>query len=199
MAQGDEVTEANGRRMGKLIPILIAAVAALVLGGGAGWYFGMVTAPKTVIVAEEKPRIVDYTIKDRIVNLADQGGRRYLKVRMVLQVAEKKTAKAADGGDGGGDGAGASRPWVPGTPRFVDWEQPGTIVEVVAKDTTAELPNLPQVHDAITTVLTSKRTDELMTFDGRERLRDELMLKLNTVMPTEQQVVKIFFTDFIIQ
>jgi len=66
---------------------------------------------------------------------------------MVLQVAEKKTAKAADGGDGGGDGAGASRPWVPGTPRFVDWEQPGTIVEVVAKDTTAELPNLPQVHD----------------------------------------------------
>jgi len=38
-----------------------------------------------------------------------------------------------------------------------------------------------------------------MTFDGRERLRDELMLKLNTVMPTEQQVVKIFFTDFIIQ
>ena len=48
-------------------------------------------------------------------------------------------------------------------------------------------------------MLTSKRTDELMTFDGRERLRDELMLKLNTVMPTEQQVVKIFFTDFIIQ
>jgi flagellar protein FliL len=167
--------------MGRLVPLLLAAAAALAVGGGAGWYFGVAAAPKTVIVREEPPRSVEYTIKDRIVNLADPGGRRYLKVSMVLQVQESKKAQAG------------------GTLRYVGWEQPGTTIEAVAKETPAELPNAPQVHDAITTVLSSKRTNEVTSTDGRERLREELRLKINTVLPPGQQVVKIFFTDFVIQ
>ena len=171
--------------MGRLVPVLLAAVAALAVGGGAGWYFGNVTAPKTVVVQEEKPRSVEYTIKDRIVNLADPGGRRYLKVTMVLQVQESKKAQAA--------------PAAGGTLRYAGWEENGTVAEAVAKETPVELPNAPQVHDAITTVLSSKRTDEVTSTDGRERLKEELRLKINTVLPPGQQVVKILFTDFIIQ
>jgi flagellar protein FliL len=168
--------------MGRLIPLIGAAVIALVIGGGAGWYFGFANAPKTVIVAEEKPHITEYTIKDRIVNLADQGGRRYLKVSMILQVAEAAhKAEAAEAPEG--------------TLVFTSYEATSGGGPVGP----ATIPNSPQVQDAITVVLSSKRSDELMTNDGKERLREELKTKINTVMPAGQSVVKIFFTDFIIQ
>ena len=78
--------------MTRLIPLIGAAVAALIIGGGAGWYFGNVSAPRTVIVAEEKPTYVQYPIADRIVNLADPGGPLYLEVSTVLRVAVSKSS-----------------------------------------------------------------------------------------------------------
>ena len=174
--------------MGRLIPLIGAAVVALLLGGGGGWFVGQMMAPKTIVVAEEKPHITEFTIKDRVVNLADQGSRKYLKVSMVLQAAESKAA----GGHAAGDG----------TLEFVMFEQPAGSYEATASGgaaKAAEIPNAPAVHDAITTVLSSKRSDELVSNDGKERLKDELKAKINTVLPPGMQVVKILFTDFIIQ
>ena len=177
--------------MARLIPLIGAAIVALVLGGGAGWYFGNVSAPKTVIVAEEPPHVTEYAIKDRVVNLADQGGRRYLKVSMVLVVAESKNkAHAADGGD------------AEGSIIFTGWVQSDGTVEATASGgapKAPELPNQAQVYDAINTVLSAKRSDDLLTTDGKERLREELRAKINTVMPAGQQVTKILFTDFLLQ
>ena len=173
--------------MGRLIPLIGAAIAALVLGGGGGWFVGQQMAPKTIVVAEEKPHITEYAIKDRIVNLADQGARKYLKVSMVLQVAELKGA----GGHASGEG----------TLEFTVFEQSGGSYEATASGPAKapELPNAPAVHDAITTVLSSKISSELVSNDGKERLKDELKAKINTVMPTGMSVQKILFTDFIIQ
>ena len=173
--------------MGRLIPLIGAAVVALILGGGGGWLVGQTMAPKTIVVAEEKPHITEFTVKDRVVNLADQGNRKYLKVSMVLQVAELKGA--------GGHAAGDS------VLEFTAFVQPDVSYEAseggAAK--APELPNAPLVQDAITTVLSSKRSDELVGNEGKERLKDELKAKINTVMPAGMQVVKILFTDFIIQ
>ena len=174
--------------MGRLIPLIGAAIAALVLGGGGGWFVGQQMAPKTIVVAEEKPHITDFTLEPRIVNLADQGARKYLKVTMVLQVAEKSGA----GGHASSDG----------TIEFTAFEQPSGSYEATASGGAAKAPELPNssaVHDAITTVLSSKRSDELISNDGKERLKDELKAKINTVMPTGMTVQKILFTDFIIQ
>ena len=175
--------------MGRLIPLLGAAVVALLLGGGGGWFVGQMMAPKTIVVAEEKPHITEFTIKDRVVNLADQGARKYLKVSMVLEVAEKAGAV-------GGHAAGDS------TIEFMMFEQPAGSYEATASGgaaKAAEVPNAPAVHDAITTVLSSKRSDELVGNEGKERLKDELKAKINTVLPAGMQVQKILFTDFIIQ
>jgi flagellar basal body-associated protein FliL len=174
--------------MGRLIPLIGAAIAALVLGGGGGWFVGQQMAPKTIVVAEQKPHVTEYAVKDRIVNLADQGARKYLKVSMVLQVAELPGA----GGHASGEG----------TLEFTAFEQPAGGYEATASGGAAkapELPNTAAVHDAITTVLSSKRSDELVNNDGKERLKDELKAKINTVLPTGMTVQKILFTDFIIQ
>jgi flagellar basal body-associated protein FliL len=175
--------------MGRLIPLIGAAIAALVLGGGGGWFVGQQMAPKTIVVAEQKPHISEHAIKDRIVNLADQGARKYLKVSMVLQVAELP-------GGAGGHASGE------GTLQFTALEQPAGSYEATASGGAAKAPELPNssaVHDAITTVLSSKRSDELISNDGKERLKDELKAKINTVMPSGMTVQKILFTDFIIQ
>lgn len=176
--------------MAKLIPILGAAIAALVIGGGAGWYFAQSSAPKQVVVAAEQPKYVEYTIADRIVNLADPGARRYLKVSMVLQVAKQS-------------GTGAQAAPASGTIQLTSWDMSGgDTVEAAGKTTTsaaAGFPNAPQVYDAITTVLSSKRSDEVMSTEGRDRLREELRVAINRVLPKDEQVVKVFFTDFIIQ
>ena len=174
--------------MGRLIPLIGAAIAALVIGGGGGWFVGQQMAPKTIVVAEQKPHITEFAIKDRVVNLADQGARKYLKVSLVLQVAELKGA----GGHASGEG----------TLEFTAYEQPSGAYEATASGGAAKAPELPNssaVHDAMTTVLSSKRSDELISNDGKERLKDELKAKINTVMPTGMSVQKILFTDFIIQ
>ena len=166
--------------------MIVAAVAALVLGGGAGWYAGSVSAPKTIVVAEEPPTYHEYAIADRIVNLADQGGRRYVKLAMVLQVQKTKSKPQA-----------AGREVV-----FTTFEPVGAgTIEAAAltKDPAGALPNLPRVHDVITTVLSSKRADELITAAGKERLKEELKAAINRVLPSDQQVVKVYFTDFILQ
>ena len=100
--------------MRKLLPIVGAAVLALLVGLGAGWYVKSAAAPAAAAEdAEhqdkaEKPHYKEYVIKDRVVNLADPGARRYLKVSMVLQVSEVK-AKAGqpktDGKAAKGDGS----------------------------------------------------------------------------------------------
>ena len=175
--------------MGRLIPLIGAAIAALVIGGGGGWFAGQMMAPKQIVVAQPVEHITEYSIKDRIVNLADQGGRKYLKVSMVLQVAELP-------GGAGGHASGE------GSLQFIAFESPEGSYEATASGGAAKAPELPNsaaVHDSITSVLSSKRSDELISFDGKERLKDELKAKINTVLPTGMQVQKILFTDFIIQ
>jgi flagellar protein FliL len=172
--------------MARLLPLVGAAVIALLLGGGAGWYFGFANAPKTVVVAAEEPQYVEYEIHDRIVNLADQGGRRYLKLSMALQVQLLKAGPEATGGG----------------LVFTSYESaPSESMEAAASKPGegGVLPNLPRVHDALTTVLSAKRADEVSSAAGKERLKDELKAAINRVLPPDHQVVKVYFTEFIIQ
>lgn len=175
--------------MAKLIPIIGAAVVALLLGGGAAWFLKPTST--VTVVAEEthaEPHYIEYTIKDRIVNLADPGGRRYIKTTIVLQVLEGKKAQAAPGN-------GESIIFV-----SLPVNDDGMVLATEQKPAgPAVLPNLAQVHDVITTVLSSKRSEEIMNTEGRERLREELRAKINAVMPKDQQVVKLLFTEFIVQ
>jgi flagellar FliL protein len=55
------------------------------------------------------------------------------------------------------------------------------------------------VNDVVISVLSSKRSDELLSIDGKERLREELKGRLNALLPQDQKISKIFLTDFIIQ
>jgi flagellar FliL protein len=164
--------------MGRLIPLIGAAVVALAIGFGAGWF--LKPAPEEAHAMGSKDELAEeagftYTIKDKVVNLADPGpSRKYLKISLALQITEAPAA-------------GAKRK-APPSP-----EEQKKLEEGFSHARGA------QVNDVVISVLSSKRSDELLSIDGKERLREELKGRLNALLPQDQKISKIFLTDFIIQ
>ena len=57
---------------------------------------------------------------------------------------------------------------------------------------------LPQVKDAITTLLFTKTSSELRTAEGIEELKEEILKRVNAILPIGG-VKNVYFTDFVIQ
>ena len=165
---------------GGLLVVVIALVVVLFLtqsGGGGGEEAvapeaaAEVALPPPPAAGEHGP---DYPIAGRVVNLADPGGRRYLKVSLSLEFNEQL---AEDDGGGGHGGAGSPlETWRTGIAHEMG----------------------PLLQDALTTVLASKTSAELLTPEGKEHLREEIIHHINEVLHAER-IRNVYFTDFIIQ
>jgi flagellar FliL protein len=98
----DNPDKAKGKKKSKLLFIIIGVVFLLVIGGMAGGFFLMWTKISTMSAAVENPSQanasvaeasqavpigVTYPMQTFILNLADEKGIRYLKVRIELEVA----------------------------------------------------------------------------------------------------------------
>ena len=96
-------TEAKPKKKGKKgLIIIIAAVLLLAGGGGAGWFFFLKPKPDASADAEEdhkpaarkeKGKVKTFASLDPFtVNLADEGGERFVQVAVVLEVADAKVS-----------------------------------------------------------------------------------------------------------
>lgn len=108
----------------------------------------------------------------KIVNLADAGGRRFLKATIVLELAEHA----------------AVDPKLPAEER----------VAIEAEFTDTLNVQLPVINDALISLLSSKTFEAIYTVDGKEMLRQEIMDAVNTRLP-EYQVIYVYFTDFVVE
>lgn len=68
---------------------------------------------------------------------------------------------------------------------------------------TPEVPHhmetsIPKVRDAIIRVLSSKAAMDILTVEGKEKLREEIKKSVNDAMGGEE-VTQIYFTEFIVQ
>jgi flagellar FliL protein len=66
--------------------------------------------------------------------------------------------------------------------------------------------SMPMIEDELTVILTGKTSAELMSPDGKQKLRDEIKSRVNKSLdklahdPKErQEVISVYFSDFIIQ
>ena len=58
----------------------------------------------------------------------------------------------------------------------------------------------PMIHDAVIRILSSKKSSEVLTSEGKERLKFELIDAINDALGLDEApVVNIYFTEFIIQ
>ncbi len=73
------------------------------------------------------------------------------------------------------------------------------VLDVQDEQIKAELEKrLPQVKDAITTLLFTKTSSELRTAEGIEELKEEILKRVNAILPIGG-VKNVYFTDFVIQ
>lgn len=113
-----------------------------------------------------------YNTGQRIVNLADPGGYRFLRISIVLE-------------------------FLPSSPNYytLNPERQATFDE----NFRAELDRQrPVIDNVITDVLTSKTFDEIFTVQGKEQLRIELQENLNRQL-RNRYVQRVLITDFVIQ
>ena len=168
---------------------MILMVLGLMLGAGAalgvtiafGENLGISARPgETKIQYIEKPKFgIMLPMRERIVNLSDPGVMRYLKVSIVLEMADLSLKELPKG------------------------EKYKEAQEHLKKDMAG---TLPLIENELTGILTGKTSAELMSPDGKQRLRDDIKSRINKALekhahdPKErQEILSVYFSDFIIQ
>lgn len=123
----------------------------------------------------------DYRLKSRVFNLQDANARRYAKMAITLRFGASKDTFEKMAGEAF-------------TKAGADFEK--------------ELaPEKDFIDDTLTAVISSKSLADLLTNDGKELLKQQIMTELNKglhhepskLLGTAPQIVKVFFTDFVIQ
>lgn len=181
----------NIKMIGLAVGVVVALGGAFVVGSIDP--LGMRGAPtakakqhaKDAKAAEEEPaeeesgppkiKTVMYSTKERVVNLADPGGFRYLKTEVVLELVlsakERKT-----------------------------WEGlKGEAMKKAQEEFALEYaPITPAISDIITTTLGSKKASELLTPEGKAALREDLKLKLEPLFHG-RKVQAVHLAQFVVQ
>ncbi|MEI7989120.1 MAG: flagellar basal body-associated FliL family protein [Chloroflexota bacterium] len=133
---------------------------------------------------------IQYDVGPKVINLADPGGRRYIKINVILEYApndisyflEKEAAKSGESGAA----AGAKKEGAVVTVSYVDkFKQ-----ELEQKR--------PLLDDTIITLVSSKTFENIYTASGKEQLKKEMMTLLNGRMP-EYKVIFVYFSEFTVQ
>lgn len=120
----------------------------------------------------QQPTGIMYELDNKVVNLAEPGGLRYLQASIVLEL------------------------W-PLSENFylLQGEERN-----LAQDEFVQLidDRRPIIDDIVTTTLSSKSFNEISTVDGKQTLKDELMSAINNTLGY-QGVINVYFTSFVVQ
>jgi flagellar protein FliL len=152
-----QTSEQTPKKKGSRRTWIITGAAVLVVlaagaGGGVYYFTGKADAHK----AQPKPSIgIIWPMEPFIVNLTDNGGERYLKASIGLEVAQQATVE--------------------------------------------ELEQLkPKLRDSILDLLSAKSYADLMDMGGKQRLRDEIILRVNSFLRTGK-ADRVYFTELVVQ
>ncbi len=73
------------------------------------------------------------------------------------------------------------------------------VFEVDNKDVLEEITQkLPKIKDILITIFSSKTLDDVMPLAGKDRIKQEIMDKVNAVL-SKGKVIAVYFSDFVIQ
>jgi flagellar basal body-associated protein FliL len=152
--------------------LLCAGVVTAVVMGVIPVPFGPLAEARTLAEKAKPPVTVMYVMKERVVNLTDKSPAKYLKVAMSLEFIDTK---------------------VKDPPK-------GSAVLAQQVDFAGQMsPYAAIIDDALGTTLSSKTSADLIKADGKEQLKNDLILNVNHALHDEEKVVNVYFTSFIIQ
>lgn len=181
-------TEAAPKKSKKKLIIIVAVVLVIAIGGGAFAMLGGSPKPEGEAEEVEKEEVVHYetlALDPFIVNLTENSS--FLKVSILLEydprVLESEHKEGSGGGHGGGgSGGGHAGGGEPAGP-------PGVFGTKQA-----------HIRDSVIRVLSSKKAAEVLSVQGKEDLKEELIEAINEATGLDEPlVVAIYFTEFIVQ
>jgi flagellar FliL protein len=152
--------------------LLGAAIAAAIVMGVIPVPFGPAADARAAAEKAKPPVTVMYPTKERVVNLADKGTSKYLKVDVTLEFIDTKMKDPP----------------------------PAAAVAQQQTDFATEIsPYSAIIEDALTTTLSSKTSADLLAPSGKDQLKTDLINNVNKALHDQEQVVNVYFTSFIIQ
>jgi flagellar FliL protein len=164
-----ENTKVSGKKKGKMKLILIPAVLILLLGMGAvAAKMGLLPIPGLALTKGDATKNEEsqtpplessigflYPMNPFIVNLVDDQGGRFLKVRFEMELSDKE------------------------------------LVSEVEK-------RMAQLTDSVIMLLSSKSYHEIASYEGKEQMRHELVIRMNSFLETGS-IERLYFTEFVMQ
>lgn len=179
--EGEEAAKPKSKK--KLI--IIVAVVLLLVGIGVPLFLMGGEDAKKAEHGEEDEKPVHYEtakLDTFIVNLSENAT--FLKTTILVEYDPSLiNLGGADGAaaEGGGHAGGGDKPAAGGLPPIFEKRK-------------------PMVHDAVIRILSSKKASEVLTAEGKETLKQELIDAINEALGVEEApVVNVYFTEFIIQ
>ncbi|MCS7220749.1 MAG: flagellar basal body-associated FliL family protein [Anaerolineae bacterium] len=114
-----------------------------------------------------------FSLGERVVNLADPGGYRYLRVSITLEFLPES----------------AEFYRLPPEKRMAE--------ETHFKEEL--MRQKPIIDDLVISILSSKTFAEIFSLEGKQQLKEELMEQLNASLGDGKYVGAVYFTDFVVQ
>lgn len=155
-----------------LAVVTSGGIVALVLSGVLPVPFGPMAEARAASEQARPAVTVMYAMKERVVNLADTGSPRYLKVQVTLEFIDQSRKEPPKG-------------------EAIKQQQEAFSKEIAAHSAILE--------DKLTMVFSSQHSSDLLTPQGKERLKQQLIDQVNAALHQQERVVNIYFTTFIIQ
>ncbi len=170
----EEIEEVEDAPRKSKLPLILAGAAAFILGGGAGFGASMVLASEDAGAAE-----IECEEGDEDCVPAEGEAEEPESTRVVHSLGNFTVNLR---GSGGG--------------RVLRME-----VQVETDDTA--LPtveeNTAQLRDAVITLASDYSYADVEGLDGKTRPRDELLGRVNTLLPAEGRIERVYFTEFVVQ
>ncbi|MBN8549722.1 MAG: flagellar basal body-associated FliL family protein [Deltaproteobacteria bacterium] len=167
--------------------IIIIAAALVLVGGGAGFFLmsGKKAADEHAETedahSEEERHLASAELPSFIVNLSETTN--FLKVKLLVEYDPEVLAKAGGHAEAGGGGGGHEKESKGGE------GLPGALGQ-----------RQPMIQDAVIRVLSAKKAADVLTVEGKENIKEELVEAINEASGMEEPpVVAVYFMEFIVQ
>jgi flagellar FliL protein len=188
MAKAEENKEGGGeapkKKSKKMLIIVAAAVLVLLLGGG-GIAFALMGSKEKRPEEPKPPLLKVAKLESFMVNLGEPSA--FIKAVILLEYDQNALDRVIAGkGSGGGHGygGGAAGGGAPDP----------TALPMHMKD------REPMIRDAIIRVFASKKALEVLSPDGKDQLKEEIVESVNEALGYHEPVVTgVYFTEFIVQ
>ena len=164
-------------------PNMIVLVIFIFVAAFGGTFLAFQLAPKTITINQtveehrdpnEKDHLPIFPIGDFVVNLADISGSRFLKLSITAKLFSEDFEEYA----------------------ALEGEEKHAYHLRIEED----LQNvMPAIKDVVITSLSRKTSEEVIGYENKIALKEELKESLDHVMHGEFNIYDIYFTDFIVQ